>query len=48
MTPGKTIPLTIQTFVSKVKSLLFNLLSRLVIIFLPLEGEGSKENYPRS
>ena len=35
MTTGKTIALTIQTFVSKVMSLLFNMLSRLVIAFLP-------------
>ena len=35
MTTGKTIALTIQTFVSKVKSLLFNMLSRFVIAFLP-------------
>ena len=35
MTTGKTIALTIQTFVSKVMSLLFNMLSRFVIIFLP-------------
>ena len=35
MTTGKTIALTIQTFVSKVLSLLFNTLSRLVIAFLP-------------
>ena len=35
MTTGKTIALTRQTFVSKVMSLLFNRLSRLVIIFLP-------------
>ena len=32
---GKTIVLTRQTFVGKVMSLLFNILSRLVIIFLP-------------
>ena len=32
---GKTIVLTIQTFVSKVMSLLFNMLSSFVIIFLP-------------
>ena len=31
----KTIALTIQTFVGKVMSLLFNMLSRLVITFLP-------------
>ena len=35
MTTGKTIALTRQTFVSKVMSLLFNMLSRLVITFLP-------------
>ena len=35
MTTGKTIALTRQTFVGKVMSLLFNLLSRLVIAFLP-------------
>ena len=35
MTTGKTIALTRQTFVGKVKSLLFNVLSRLVIAFLP-------------
>ena len=34
MTTGKTIALTKQTFVGKVMSLLFNLLSRLVITFL--------------
>ena len=34
-TPGKTIALTRQTFVGKVMSLLFTMLSRLVIIFLP-------------
>ena len=35
MTAGKTIALTRQTFVGKVMSLLFNMLSRLVITFLP-------------
>ena len=35
MTTGKTIALTRQTFVGKVTSLLFNMLSRLVITFLP-------------
>ena len=34
-TTGKTIALTRQTFVSKVMSFLFNMLSRLVITFLP-------------
>ena len=35
MTNGKTIALTTWTFVGKVMSLLFNMLPRLVIIFLP-------------
>ena len=35
MTTGKTIALTRWTFVGKVTSLLFNMLSRLVITFLP-------------
>ena len=35
MTTGKTIALTRRTFVGKVTSLLFNMLSRLVIAFLP-------------
>ena len=35
MTTGKTIALTIWTFVGKVMSLLFNMLSRFVIAFLP-------------
>ena len=35
MTTGKTIALTRHTFVGKVMSLLFNILSRLVIAFLP-------------
>ena len=38
MTTGKTIALTEQTFVGKVVALLFNMLSRFVIAFLP----GSK------
>ena len=38
MTTGKTIALTRRTFVGKVMSLLFNMLSRLVVTFLP----GSK------
>ena len=38
MTTGKTMALTRWTFVGKVMSLLFNMLSRLVIVFLP----GSK------
>ena len=36
MTAGKTIALTRWTFVGKVMSLLFNMLSRLVITFLPM------------
>ena len=35
MTTGKIIALSIQTFVSKVMSLLFNMLSSFVIAFLP-------------
>ena len=35
MTTGKTIALTIGTFVGKVTSLLFNMLSRFVVAFLP-------------
>ena len=35
MTTGKTLPLTIWTFVGKVMSLLFNTLSRFVTAFLP-------------
>ena len=35
MTTGKTIALTRQTFVGKVMPLLFNMLYRLVIVFLP-------------
>ena len=35
MTTGKTIALTRQTFVSKAMPLIFNILSRLVIAFLP-------------
>ena len=38
MTAGKIIALTIQTFVGKVMSFLFNMLSRFIIAFLP----GSK------
>ena len=34
MTAGKTIALTMRTFVGKVISLLFNMLSRFVIVFL--------------
>ena len=35
MASGKTIALTRWTFVCKIKSLLFNMLSRFVIVFLP-------------
>ena len=35
MTTGKTIAWTRQTFVGQVMSLLFNMLSRLAIVFLP-------------
>ena len=35
MTTGKTVALTIQTFVGKVMSVFFNMLSRFVIAFLP-------------
>ena len=36
MTTGKTVALTIQTFVVKVMPLLFNMLSRVVTDFLPI------------
>ena len=42
MTTGKTIALTRRTFVGKVVSLLFNMLSRLVITFLP-RSENERE-----
>ena len=35
MTTGKTVALTLWTFVSKVMSLLFNMLSRFVVVILP-------------
>ena len=41
LTTGKTIALTRQTFVDKVMSLLFNMLSRLVITFLPRSKQVS-------
>ena len=41
LTTGKTIALTIQTFVSKIVSLLLNMLSRFVLAFLP----GSKASF---
>ena len=40
MTTGKTIALTKWTFVGKVMSLLFNMLSRLVITFFPMVMYG--------
>ena len=40
-TTGKTIALTIQTFVGKMMSLLFNMLSRFVIAFFPKEQASS-------
>ena len=42
MTSGKTIALTRQMFVGKVMSLLFNMLSRLVITFLPSSVQFSR------
>ena len=41
MTTGKTIALTRRTFVGKVMSLLFNMLSRLGRAFLPRAGKDS-------
>ena len=41
MTTGKTIGLTRQTFVGKVMSLLFKVLSRFVIAFLPRSGDNN-------
>ena len=43
MTTGKTIVLTRRTFVDKVMSLLFNMLSRLIITLLPESGRLSKD-----
>ena len=43
MTTGKTIALTGRTIVGKVMSLLFNILSRLVIAFLPRSKHGRTE-----
>ena len=42
MTTGKTIALTRQTFVDKVMSLLLNMLSRLLITFLPRSAAAAK------
>ena len=47
MTTGKTIALTRQNFVGKVMSLLFNMLSRLVIAFL-LRSKGLLTSWLRS
>ena len=44
MTTGKTVALTRWTFVSKVMSLPFNMLSRLVIAFLLCGGQINKDN----
>ena len=46
MTTGKTIALTRWTFVDKVMSLLFNVLSRLVITFLPRSTAKSLQSCP--
>src|SRR5574337_483820 len=43
MTTGKTIALTRWTFAGKVTSLLFNMLSRLVIAFLPIPSHATYE-----
>ena len=57
MTTEKTIALTRQTFVGKVMSLLLNMLSRLVITFLPrskclliswLQSPSAVQNYERT
>ena len=42
MTTGKTIALPRQTFVSKVMSLVFNMLSWFVMILLPVDGSDGK------
>ena len=46
MTTGKTIALTIWTFVSNIMSLLFNMLSRFVIAFLPRSKHFFKNFMP--
>ena len=43
MTTGKTIVFSRQTFVGQIISLLFNMLSRLFITFLPRSKERNKE-----
>ena len=45
VTTGKTIALTRQTFVGKVMPLLFNMLSRLVITFLPFRYDLNQTPY---
>ena len=45
MTTGKTIALTRWTFVGKVMSLFFNMLSKLVIAFLPRSKLGEEESF---
>ena len=47
LTTGKTIALTVQTFVGKVMSLLLNMLSRFVIAFLP-RSECLLNSWPQS
>ena len=44
MTTGKAIALTRWTFVGKVMSLLFNMLSRLVLAFLPKSKQGARDS----
>ena len=45
MTTGTTIALTRQTFVAKITSLLFNMLSRLVIAFLRKESDTTAHKH---
>ena len=45
MIAGKTIALTRQTFVGKAMSLLFNMLSRLVITVLPRSKQGASDMF---
>ena len=47
-TTGKTIALTRWTFVGKVMSVFFNMLSRFVIAFLPRRKEKKKREKKRS
>ena len=48
MTTGKTIALTRWTFVGKAMSLFFNMLSRLIITFLPRSKERSRLTDPEN